>query len=86
MVSYGIVVLPLIKHLKAELTNITQPWYADNAGAIGTFTNVKLYFNCLKQFGPGRGCHPKLSKSVLIVPPVNIEAKKRFGLSHGFKI
>ena len=35
MVAYGIGILPLIKNLKAEFTDVTQPWYADDAGALG---------------------------------------------------
>ena len=33
MSTYGIGVLPLIKQLKAEYPDVTQPWYADNVGA-----------------------------------------------------
>ena len=54
MVAYCIVILPLIKSLKSEFTDVTQPWYDDDAGALGTFANVKLYFNLLKLFGPER--------------------------------
>ena len=40
MVAYGIGILLLIKNLKAEFTDIAQPWYADNASALGMFTRV----------------------------------------------
>ena len=33
---YSIDVLLLIKRLKAAYPEDTQPWYADNAGALGT--------------------------------------------------
>ena len=55
MVDYGILVLPLIKFLKAAYPDITHPWYKDDPGALGTFGNLGLYFNTLKHFGPGRG-------------------------------
>ena len=66
-VVYDIDILPLIKRPEAEFTQVIQPWYADNYSKLGTFKNVELYFNLLKQFGPERGYYPKPSKSVLIV-------------------
>ena len=55
IVTYVIGILLLIKQLKAEFPDITQHWYADNFGAIGTFSNVKLYFNSLKLIRLGCG-------------------------------
>ena len=55
MVTYGIGVILMIKQLKAAYTNVTRPWYDDNAGALGTYDNIQLYFNSLKQFGMGHG-------------------------------
>ena len=55
MVAYGIGIVPLIKRMKALYPKITQTWYADDAGALGTFGNIELYFNLLKRFGPGHG-------------------------------
>ena len=37
MVAYGIGILQLIKKLKAEFNEDTQPWYADYVGALGMF-------------------------------------------------
>ena len=42
MVAYDIGILPLIKNLKAELPDATQPCCADDSSELGTFTNVKL--------------------------------------------
>ena len=36
MIAHGIVIPPLIKNLKREIPDITQPWYADDAGALCT--------------------------------------------------
>ena len=55
MVAYCIGILPLTKQLKAEFPDITQLWYTEYASAIGTSASVELYFNFIKQFGPGRG-------------------------------
>ena len=37
-------------------------------------------------FSPGCGYYPKLSKSVLIVYPNNLEDRTLLGLCHGFKV
>ena len=55
IVAYVIGVLLPIKFLKVAYPDATQTWYSDNAGAIGTFDNIGLYFNLVKQLGPGRG-------------------------------
>ena len=78
MIAYGIVILPRINDLKGDIPDITQPWYADNAGALGTFARIETYFNSLTHQGPGNGFDPKPSKSVLIVHPENLEAGKEF--------
>ena len=47
MVSYAIVVLPLIKRLKSAYLDVTQPWYSDDTGELGKFDNLERYFNSL---------------------------------------
>ena len=86
MIAYGVSILPLIKNLKREIPAVTQPWYADDAGAFCTFVIIETYFNLLTNPGPGHGYYPELSKSVLIVHPDNIEAGKLFGTCRGFKV
>ena len=86
MVAYDIGVLYLIKLLKAVNPDVTQTWYSDNDNGLGTFNNIGLYFNSLKQFSPGRGYYPKSSKSVLFVHPDKPAAGKFFVLRHGFII
>ena len=39
MVAYVIGVLLMTK----QMPDVTQPWYDDNDGELGTFTNIKLY-------------------------------------------
>ena len=74
MITYRIGILPLIKNLKREIPDVTQPWYADDSGYLGTFTRLETYFNSLTRQGLGWGYHPEPYKSVLIVCPENIEA------------
>ena len=47
MVAYIIGVLPLIKSLKSAYPDVTQPWYAENAGALGILYNSERYFKSL---------------------------------------
>ena len=49
------------------------------------FDNSGLYFNSLKQFGPGRGYYLKLLKIFLIMHLDILAARKEFGLRRGFK-
>ena len=37
MIAYGISILPLNKNLKQEIPDVTQPWYVDDSGYLGTF-------------------------------------------------
>ena len=86
MIAYRIRILPLIKNLRREIPDVTQLWYADDAGALGTFTRLETYFDFLTRQGTGRGYPPELTKSVLIVRLKNIEAGKVFGRRHGFRV
>ena len=61
-ITYGIGIIPLINNLKREIPDITQPWYDDNAGALGTFARLETYFDSLTCQGPGRGYYPKIVK------------------------
>ena len=63
-VAYGTGVLLLIKQLESAYTDVTQPWYADNAVALGRYNNIELYFNLPKQFAPGRRYYPNPQKAL----------------------
>ena len=75
MIVYGIGILPLIKNLKQAISDVTQPWYADNTGALGTLAILETYFDFLTRQVPGHGYHPKPNMSVLILLQVNIEVE-----------
>ena len=55
MIAYSIGILLLINNLKQDIPDATQPWYADDAGALGRFEIIETYFNSLTRQGPGRG-------------------------------
>ena len=61
MIAYGISILPIIKNLKQEIPDVTQTRYADNAGALCTFTRLETSFNSLTRQGMGRRYYLELS-------------------------
>ena len=43
--AYIIGCIPFIKRLKVDYPCITHPCHAENVGTLGTYKNIKLYFN-----------------------------------------
>ena len=86
MIKYRIGILPLINNIKQEVPDITQIWYAHDARALGVFAILEIYFDFLTRQGPGRGYQPNPTKSILIVRPENLEARKVFGARHEFRV
>ena len=76
IITYRIGILPLIRNLKWEIPDVTQPQYADNAGVLCTFTRLENYFDSLIRQGPGQGYQPEPTKIILIVRLENLEAGK----------
>ena len=54
IIDYGIYILPLIKNLKWVIPDVTKPWYADDAGALGKFAKLETYMP-----RPGTGVLPQ---------------------------
>ena len=79
MIAYEIGIIPLFKYLKWDISDITQPRYADDAKSLGTSARLETYFDFLTRQGPVQGYHPEPTKSVMIVRPDNLEAGKVFG-------
>jgi hypothetical protein len=67
MFGYGISILPLIRKLKTELPAVKEPWYTDDAGAGGSFTDLRKCFLRLQEIGFACGYSPEPSISILIV-------------------
>ena len=86
MIPYRILIIPLIKNTKQEIPDVPHPWYADDAGDLGTFARLETYFDSLTRQVPKQGYHPNPTKSVLIVYPENPEKGKVFGDRHGFRV
>jgi hypothetical protein len=52
MVMHGVGLLPLIQILEKAVSDVHQPWCADDAGAGGRFQRIRLYFEKLQEHGP----------------------------------
>ena len=55
MIVHDIGILQLMKKPKKEFPDVTQPWYADDAGALSTFERIKSYFHLIELHGLGQG-------------------------------
>lgn len=73
MPLYAISTLPLIRSLPTE---ITQIWYADDAGAGGKLCNLKDWWDSLSQKGPGYGYFPNSKKTWLVVKDIHYDQAK----------
>ena len=67
MITYGIGVLPLIFDLKRDHPRVTQPWYADDAGAGGGFGDIMAHFRDFQLRGPARGTFFLATTKMLLV-------------------
>jgi hypothetical protein len=73
MFCYGIGILPMIRQLKTKYPELRQPWYADDAGALGSFDDIIRMFTELMKIGPDFGYFPNPSKSILITPTSKLD-------------
>lgn len=65
MFLYAIATLPLIDQVQQD--SVTQLWYADDASALGSFSSLLQWFQCLQRAGPSFGYFPEPKKCYLIV-------------------
>jgi hypothetical protein len=87
MFAYGVGILQLIRQLKAEFPEVKQPWYAEDAGAGGKFSEIRHFFSRLVEIGPNFGNYPEPSKkSILVVPQHSLEAAQASFAGMNFKI
>ena len=66
MFMYAIGTLPLICLLR-DPGRWTQLWYADDASAGGTLSELHNWFDLLCSRGPSFGYHPEPTKSFVVV-------------------
>ena len=66
MPLYGLATIPLIRRLPKS---VLQSWYADDASASGSITNLYSWWKDLAEFGPKYGYYVNPSKTWLITKP-----------------
>ena len=86
MITYGIRVLPLIRVLQVDHPRVYQPWYADDAGAGGSFTDILAHFKDLQLKGTARGYFPEPTKSILVVSEKNVPRANAYFRGIGMKV
>ena len=86
MISYGIGVLTLIRDLRRDHPHVTQPWYADDAGAGGSFEAVMAHFKDLQLKESARGYFMEPIKSILVVAEQNVPRATEYFRGMGIKI
>jgi hypothetical protein len=65
---------------------VKQPWYSDDAGAGGSFEDLRRFFTRLQEIGPSYGYFPEPSKSILIVQEFNRTSAKSAFADLGFNV
>ena len=68
MALYGIMLLPLIAHLKRMFPKVLQPWFADDGAMDGEGSEVAACFVELNRIGHQFGYYPEVSKSIAVCP------------------
>ena len=86
MIAYGMRVLTLIRDLQEAHPCITQPWYADDAGAGGKFTHILEHLRDLQARGLAWGYYPEQTKSILVVATRNVVQEEDFFRGIGIKV
>ena len=84
MITYGILVLPLIRDTSRSHPRVTQPWYADDAGVGGKFVEIMDQFCDLQLRGPAQGYYPEPTKSILVVAEGNVPWAKEYFRGMGY--
>ena len=72
MAMFALATVPLIKNLE-EVTEVTQLWYADDASAAGSLSNLKSWWVKLTELGKEFGYLPNAGKTSLLVNIDNYE-------------
>ena len=67
MAMYAIAITPLIKTLHQSCPSSKQVWFADDATASGSCTNLRSWWDVLSLQGPDFGYYPNASKTYLVV-------------------
>ena len=85
MAMFALATVPLIKNLE-EVTEVTQLWYADDASAAGSLSNLKSWWVKLTELGKEFGYLPNAGKTSLLVSIDNYEKACELFQGTGVKV
>ena len=74
MAMYALAVVPLINRLYYHADQI---WYADDASASGSISQLREWWDALNEIGPSYGYFPNANKTHLVVKPEFFDAAKQ---------
>ena len=86
MITCVIGFLPLVLDLRDAHHRVTQPWYADYAGAGGNFGQILAHFRDLQVRGPSRGYFPDPNKIILVSAPRNVARAEELFHKMGIRV
>ena len=86
MVAYGLGPPPPKRELRKAHPGVNQPWYADDAGARGTFRGIRRHLENLMVRGPPDGFFPEPTTRILVVSPQNVPRVEDFFRGYGLQI
>ena len=84
MVVYALSTLPLIARVSQP--NLTQTWFADDAGAGASLESLHRWWTALSEVGPKYGYHVSPPKTWLLVKDQHKEAARTLFMNSGIKI
>ena len=71
MITYSIGILSFIPEIHTAHPHVTQPWYTDNAVAVGKFASLHDYIQDMVVRRPTQGYFLDLTKSILVISMQN---------------
>ena len=83
MVAYGLGTPSIIRDLRTIHPSVTQPWYADDAGAGGKISDMQHHLNEPMVRGPPWGYFTEPTKSILVLSPQNFPQAEAFFWGYG---
>ena len=78
IIAYVIVILLFIRELRVAHPLVTQTWYAEKAGAGGSFGNIHRHLEYLVVRGTYRGYFLDTTKIILVVSGKNFQRFQKF--------
>ena len=77
MILYGIGILPLIRKIREEHPLVTKTWYANDAGARGSFGDILRQLEDLMERGPSCSYFPDPTKIILVIYGNNVQRDQK---------